>query len=83
MSASSLSRRIIPDPHRFSDQAAHLASKNALTPETDWNYEAGYRYNRSAVSGSLYAYHTQFSNRLQQAPTLIAGFGSDTGERIF
>ncbi|MGI4747087.1 MAG: TonB-dependent receptor, partial [Janthinobacterium lividum] len=50
-------------------QAAYLASKNSLTPETDWNFAVGYRYNGQVVSGSLYAYHTEFSNRLQQIST--------------
>ena len=47
-------------------QAAFNASVGNLTSETDWNYAIGYRYNSHFISGNVYAYHTDFSNRLQQ-----------------
>ena len=50
-------------------QAAFEASRNSLQPETDWNYAVGYRYLGKIVSGSLYAYRTDFSNRLQRIST--------------
>ncbi|GEN63368.1 TonB-dependent receptor [Acetobacter oeni] len=37
-----------------------------LKPETDWNYSVGYRYTDHLLAASLYAYHTNFHNRLQQ-----------------
>ncbi|MBB2205794.1 TonB-dependent receptor domain-containing protein [Gluconacetobacter takamatsuzukensis] len=40
--------------------------RDTLKPETDWNYAVGYRYTDRIVSASLYAYHTDFHNRLQQ-----------------
>lgn len=50
-------------------QAAFDASKAGLTSETDWNYAVGYRYTSYLITGNVYAYHTDFSNRLQQIST--------------
>ena len=50
-------------------QASYLASKSSLQPETDWNFAGGYRYTGRLISGSLYGYHTIFSNRLQRIST--------------
>ncbi|OAG75692.1 TonB-dependent receptor [Acetobacter malorum] len=47
-------------------QAAFDASRNSITSETDWNYAIGYRYHSRIVDGNVYAYHTDFSNRLQK-----------------
>ncbi|WP_408874309.1 TonB-dependent receptor domain-containing protein [Gluconacetobacter tumulicola] len=43
-----------------------LQKQGGLKPETDWNYAVGYRFTDSLVQASLYAYHTNFKNRLQQ-----------------
>lgn len=40
--------------------------RGGLKPETDWNYAVGYRYLDKILSASVYAYHTDFHNRLQQ-----------------
>ncbi|MCE2563698.1 TonB-dependent receptor domain-containing protein [Komagataeibacter sp. FNDCF1] len=50
-------------------QAAYQASRGSIQSETDWNYAVGYRYTSRLISGSVYAYHTDFSNRLQQIST--------------
>ncbi|WP_255318274.1 TonB-dependent receptor [Neoasaia chiangmaiensis] len=50
-------------------QAAFEASRAGLTSETDWNYAVGYRYTSHIFTGNVYAYHTDFSNRLQQIST--------------
>lgn len=47
-------------------QAAFDASRNSVTSETDWNYAVGYRYHSHILDGNVYAYHTDFSNRLQK-----------------
>jgi len=47
-------------------QAAFEASRGSITAETDWNYAIGYRYNSRILDANLYAYHTDFSNRLQK-----------------
>ncbi|WP_342627252.1 TonB-dependent receptor [Nguyenibacter vanlangensis] len=43
-----------------------LQKQGGLKPETDWNYAVGYRFTDRLVQASLYAYHTDFKNRLQQ-----------------
>lgn len=40
--------------------------KNTIKPETNWTYSVGYRYNSPWVSGTVFAYRSDFSNRLQQ-----------------
>ncbi|MCP1195075.1 TonB-dependent receptor [Acetobacter senegalensis] len=37
-----------------------------MKPETNWNFAVGYRYVDHLLNASLYAYHTNFRNRLQQ-----------------
>ncbi|MFT8542401.1 TonB-dependent receptor domain-containing protein [Acetobacter sp.] len=50
-------------------QAAYDSVKNSLRPETAWNYAVGYRYMDQLLQGSIYLYHTDFHNRLQQVVT--------------
>ncbi|MBS4076059.1 TonB-dependent receptor [Ameyamaea chiangmaiensis] len=40
--------------------------RHTLQPETDWNYGVGYRFTQRYMLASLYGYHTNFKNRLQQ-----------------
>jgi len=40
--------------------------KTSYKPETDWNYAVGYHYTSKIIQGTLFAYHTNFHNRLQQ-----------------
>ncbi|OUI88187.1 heme receptor [Acetobacter sp. DmW_043] len=47
-------------------QTAFDAGRNSFKPETDWTYALGYRYNSRFVGASVYAYRTNFNNRLQQ-----------------
>ncbi|WP_415528826.1 TonB-dependent receptor [Gluconacetobacter sp.] len=47
-------------------QSAFNASRSQIRPETAWTYAVGYRYSSPIVAGSLYAYRTNFQNRLQQ-----------------
>ncbi|WP_198133318.1 TonB-dependent receptor [Novosphingobium nitrogenifigens] len=47
-------------------QAAFDQMKGSIKPETDWTYAIGYRYGDKVLDASLYAYRTNFSNRLQQ-----------------
>ncbi|GAN53978.1 TonB-dependent receptor [Tanticharoenia sakaeratensis] len=47
-------------------QSAFDASRGQIRPETAWTYAVGYRYNAPVVSATLYAYRTNFENRLQQ-----------------
>ncbi|MFT9147487.1 MAG: TonB-dependent receptor [Acetobacter sp.] len=37
-----------------------------VRPETAWTYAIGYRFNNRMISASVYAYRTNFNNRLQQ-----------------
>ncbi|MFT9160460.1 MAG: TonB-dependent receptor [Acetobacter sp.] len=37
-----------------------------VRPETAWTYAIGYRFNNRMVSANVYAYRTNFNNRLQQ-----------------
>lgn len=50
-------------------QAAFLATKDALRPETDWVYEGGYRFTSRRIGLLLAGYHVDFSNRLQLIST--------------
>ncbi|AHI25555.1 heme receptor [Komagataeibacter xylinus] len=50
-------------------QAAFNDAKSSLRPETAWTYAVGYRYHDRLVQGSIYAYRTNFSNRMQQIVT--------------
>lgn len=43
-----------------------MQSQGGLKPETNWNYAVGYRYMARMLMASLYAYHTNFRNRLHQ-----------------
>lgn len=47
-------------------QAAYNSIRGTLRPETAWTFAGGYRYSGSWAQGSLYGYHTNFKNRLQQ-----------------
>ncbi|WP_323990449.1 TonB-dependent receptor [Nguyenibacter sp. L1] len=47
-------------------QSAFALSRGGIKPETAWTYAAGYRFNGDLVSASVYAYRTNFKNRLQQ-----------------
>ncbi|NHN89785.1 TonB-dependent receptor [Acetobacter conturbans] len=47
-------------------QSSFNASRNNIHPETAWTYAVGYRYNSPMISGTVYAYRTNFENRLQQ-----------------
>ncbi|GBR54067.1 TonB-dependent receptor [Neokomagataea thailandica NBRC 106555] len=47
-------------------QTAYDSIRNTLRPETAWTFAGGYRYNGSWAQASLYGYHTNFKNRLQQ-----------------
>ncbi|MCX2562225.1 TonB-dependent receptor [Acetobacter farinalis] len=47
-------------------QAAFNYARPTLKPESDWSYAVGYRYSDSLLDATLHAYHTDFSNRLQQ-----------------
>ncbi|WP_248845951.1 TonB-dependent receptor [Acetobacter senegalensis] len=47
-------------------QTAFDAGRNSFRPETDWTYAAGYRYSSQIIGASVYAYRTNFNNRLQQ-----------------
>lgn len=47
-------------------QAAFDQMSGSIKPETDWTYAVGYRYGSKLFDVSIYAYHTDFSNRLQQ-----------------
>lgn len=40
--------------------------RKGLNPERTWTYAIGYRYATPAISASVYAYRTNFSNRLAQ-----------------
>ncbi|MBB2202123.1 TonB-dependent receptor [Gluconacetobacter tumulisoli] len=56
-----------PSPFAVTQSAYNQMQANGgLKPQTDWNYAVGYRYNDRYVQASLYAYHTDFSNRMQQ-----------------
>lgn len=54
-----------PSPWAVS-QSTFNQIRGGLRPETDWNYAVGYRFNDKLISASLYAYHTDFHNRIQQ-----------------
>lgn len=43
-----------------------IQQSGGLKPETDWNYAVGYRYSDKLILASLFVYHTDFHNRLQQ-----------------
>ena len=43
-----------------------LKSQGGLKAETDWNYAFGYRFTHSLANFSIYGYHTEFHNRIQQ-----------------
>ncbi|WP_099349036.1 TonB-dependent receptor [Acetobacter aceti] len=47
-------------------QAAYDASRGSIRPEKDWTYAIGYRYSDRLMDASVYAYRTNFFNRLQQ-----------------
>ncbi|MBO1326105.1 TonB-dependent receptor [Acetobacter sp. TBRC 12305] len=47
-------------------QSAYNASAAKLKPETDWTYAIGYRFSDKLLDASVYAYRTNFFNRLQQ-----------------
>lgn len=47
-------------------QAAFNYARPTLKPESDWAYAVGYRYSDHFLDATLHAYHTDFSNRLQQ-----------------
>ncbi|OUI87539.1 TonB-dependent receptor [Acetobacter tropicalis] len=47
-------------------QEAFDTTKKSLSPETAWTYAVGYRYNDPHIGASVYAYRTNFNNRLQQ-----------------
>ncbi|MBM9401046.1 TonB-dependent receptor [Gluconacetobacter azotocaptans] len=47
-------------------QAAYNYSAASIRPETAWTYAIGYRYNDRLLAASVYAYRTNFNNRLQQ-----------------
>ncbi|MFT8643259.1 TonB-dependent receptor [Gluconacetobacter sp.] len=47
-------------------QAAFDYARPSLKPESDWAYAVGYRYSDHFLDATLHAYHTDFSNRLQQ-----------------
>ncbi|MFT8720291.1 TonB-dependent receptor [Acetobacter sp.] len=47
-------------------QEAYNASRNSIRPEKAWTYAIGYRYSDPLMDASVYAYRTNFSNRLQQ-----------------
>ncbi|MFT8791202.1 TonB-dependent receptor [Komagataeibacter saccharivorans] len=52
-------------PWGVSNQETFDQLKKTIRPETAWVYDVGYRYNSSLITGSLNAYHADFSNRLQ------------------
>ncbi|WP_306307462.1 TonB-dependent receptor [Komagataeibacter xylinus] len=45
---------------------AYNNSRNSIRPETAWTYAIGYRYHDKLLNASVYAYRTNFNNRLQQ-----------------
>lgn len=47
-------------------QAAYNLSRNSIRPEKDWTYAIGYRYSDRLMDASVYAYRTNYFNRLQQ-----------------
>ncbi|WP_244192063.1 TonB-dependent receptor [Komagataeibacter sucrofermentans] len=47
-------------------QDAYNNSRNSIRPETAWTYAIGYRYHDKLLNASVYAYRTNFNNRLQQ-----------------
>ncbi|MBB2190083.1 TonB-dependent receptor [Gluconacetobacter azotocaptans] len=47
-------------------QAAYNLATPSLKPETDWAYSVGYRFTHRLLSASIYAYHVDYKNRLQQ-----------------
>lgn len=47
-------------------QSAYDASVKTLRPQTAWTYAVGYRYTDHLIAATLYAYRTNFENRLQQ-----------------
>lgn len=47
-------------------QTAFDLGKNSFKPETAWTYAVGYRYTDKLIAASVYAYRTNFNNRLQQ-----------------
>ncbi|MBO1324957.1 TonB-dependent receptor [Acetobacter sp. TBRC 12305] len=54
-------------PFALSQSTFNLLQKQGgLKPETDWNYAVGYRFSDTFAQASIYAYHTNFKNRLQQ-----------------
>ncbi|MCE2565127.1 TonB-dependent receptor [Komagataeibacter sp. FNDCF1] len=52
-------------PWGVSNQTTFDQLKKTIQPETAWVYNVGYRYNSELITGSLSAYHADFSNRLQ------------------
>lgn len=47
-------------------QTAYNDARSTLRPETAWTYAIGYRYHDRLLGASVYAYRTNFNNRLQQ-----------------
>ncbi|NLI28123.1 MAG: TonB-dependent receptor [Acetobacter sp.] len=57
--------KLCASPFAVSQEAFDM-TKKSLRPETAWTYAAGYRYNDHHIGASVYAYRTNFNNRLQQ-----------------
>ncbi|OUI84166.1 heme receptor [Gluconobacter sp. DsW_056] len=47
-------------------QTAYDDTKSSIRPETAWTYAIGYRYTGRLVAATVYAYRTNYNNRLQQ-----------------
>ncbi|MFT5588139.1 MAG: iron complex outermembrane receptor protein [Bradyrhizobium sp.] len=55
-------------------QSSFNATSASLKPETSTSFEAGYRFKRARLSGSIAAYHTEFKDRqlgIQNCPAIV------------